>query len=67
MGFPGVSRGKESTCSVGDLVLIFGWEDLLEVGMATHSRILALGNPMDGGAWRNTVCRGHKGQTQLSN
>ena len=41
MGFPGVSRGKESTCCVGDLVLILGWEDLLEVGMPTHSRILA--------------------------
>ena len=41
MGFPGVSRGKESNCFVGDLVLILGWEDLLEVGMPTHSRILA--------------------------
>ena len=31
------SVGKESTCNAGDL----GWEDPLEKGMATHSRILA--------------------------
>ena len=36
-GFPGGSAGKESTCNVGDL----GWEDPLEKGMATHSRVLA--------------------------
>ena len=27
-----------------------GWEDPLEKGMATHSNILALENPMDRGA-----------------
>ena len=32
-----------------------GWEDALEKEMATHSSILALGNPMDGGAWWATV------------
>ena len=37
LGFPCGSAGKESTCSVGHL----GWEDPLEKGMATHSRILA--------------------------
>ena len=31
------SVSKESTCNAGDL----GWEDPLEKGMATHSRILA--------------------------
>ena len=36
-GFPCSSAGKESTCNVGDL----GWEDPLEKGKATHSRILA--------------------------
>ena len=36
-GFPGGSDGKESACNVGDP----GWEDPLEKGMATHSRILA--------------------------
>ena len=29
-----------------------GWEDPLEKGMATHSSILALKNPMDRGAGR---------------
>ena len=41
MGFPGGSVGKESTCNVGDLGLIPGWEDTLEKDMATHSSILA--------------------------
>ena len=29
-----------------------GWEDPLEKEMATHSSILAWGNPMDRGAWQ---------------
>ena len=32
-----------------------GWEGPLERETATHSSILVLGNPMDGGAWRATV------------
>ena len=32
-----------------------GWEDPLEKETATHSNILALGNPMDRGAWWATV------------
>ena len=32
-----------------------GWEDPLEVSMATHSSILAWRNPMDRGAWQATV------------
>ena len=32
-----------------------GWEDPLEVGMATHSSILARRIPMDRGAWQATV------------
>ena len=32
--------------------LSLGWEYSLEKEMATHSRILALENPMDRGAWR---------------
>ena len=43
-----------------------GWEDPLEEGMATHSSILAWRIPMDRGAWRATVHRGAKSQTQLS-
>ena len=41
MGFPCGSAGKESTCNVGDLGSILGWEDPLEKGKATHSSILA--------------------------
>ena len=33
------------------LIQSLGQEDLLEKGMATHSSILALENPMDRGAW----------------
>ena len=32
-------------------VRTLGWEDPLEEGMATHSRILAWRIPMDRGAW----------------
>ena len=32
-----------------------GWEDPLEEGMATHSSISRLENPMDRGAWGSTV------------
>ena len=32
-----------------------GWEDPLEEGMATHSKILAWRIPMDKGAWQATV------------
>ena len=39
---------------------------LTEEEMATHSSILALGNPMDRGAWRATVHGVTKSQTQLS-
>ena len=41
LGFLDGSAGKESTCNVGDLGSILGWEDLLEKGKATHSSILA--------------------------
>ena len=39
--FPGGSNGERSTCNVGDLSSIPGWEDPLEKGAATHSSILA--------------------------
>ena len=38
-------------------------EDPLEEEMATHSSILACGNPMDRGAWRAIVYRVAKSQT----
>ena len=45
-GFPGGSSGREPGCLPGDItnadsILGSGWEDLLEEGMATHSRVLA--------------------------
>ena len=36
-------------------VLSLDWEDPLEEGMATHSRILAWRIPVDRGAWLTTV------------
>ena len=42
------------------------WEDPLEEGMATHSRILAWIIPMDRGAWKATVHGVTKSRTQLS-
>ena len=44
-----------------------GREDPLEGGMATHSSILGLENPMDRRAWQTTVCGFTKSWTQLSN
>ena len=41
-----------------------GWEDLLEKEIATYS---CLENPMDRGAWRDTVCGVTKSWTRLSN
>ena len=44
-----------------------GWEDPLEEGMATHSRILAWRIPMDRGAWQSIIHGVAKSWTQLSN
>ena len=41
MGLSGGSDSKESDCNAGVLGSIPGWEDPLEEGIATHSRILA--------------------------
>ena len=43
-----------------------GWEDPLEEGMATHSRILAWRILMDRGAWQRTVHGVTKSRTQLN-
>ena len=43
-----------------------GWEDPLEMEMATHSTILAGKNPMDRGAWWATILGSQKSQTRLS-
>ena len=61
-------NAKESAWKPGEetWVLPLGWEDPLEEGMATHSRILAWRIRMDRGACRATVHRVAKSQTQLS-
>ena len=41
------------------------WEDPLEEGMATHSRILAWRTPMDRGAWQATAPGVAKSRTSL--
>ena len=46
-------------------VCSLGWEDPLEVGMATYSSILAWNIPMEG-TWRATVRGVTKSQTRLS-
>ena len=48
------------------LIWSIGWKDSLEEKMATHSSIHAWKNPMDKGAWWDTVHRVTKSQTQLS-
>ena len=45
---------------------VWGWEDPLEEGTATHSRSLAWRISMDRGAWRVTVHEVAKSQTRLS-
>ena len=40
-GFPGGSDSKESACNVGTWVQSLSWEDPLEMGMTTHSNIVA--------------------------
>ena len=46
-------------------VLSLDWEDPLEKGMATHSSILAWGDPMDRGAWQATIYGIAQSQTYL--
>lgn len=48
LGFPPASR------DIRDLGWILGWEDSLEVGMATHSGIVAW-KIRNRGAWRATI------------
>ena len=54
--FLGIPGGSDSKDSGGPQ----------EKGMATHSSILAWGNPMDRGAWRAIVHGVSKNRTQLS-
>ena len=55
-GFPGGSAGKESACNAGDTGLIPGLGRFLEKGNGNSLQYPCLGNPMDRGAWKATVC-----------
>ena len=59
-GFSGGSDDKESACNAGNLDSIWGQEDPLEEGMATHSSLLAWRIPMEeepGGQQSMGSCR----------
>ena len=64
--FPGGSDGKESVCNAGDPGLIPGSGRPPEKENDKPLQCSCLGNPMDRGAWRATVHRVAKSQTQLS-
>ena len=66
LGFPGGSDSKESTCNVGNLGSIPGWEDPLEELMTICSSILAWRIPMERGTWQATVQGVTKSRTWLS-
>ena len=55
LGFPGVSAGKESTCSVGVLALIPGLGRSPGEGNGYLLQYSELENFMDRGAWQATV------------
>ena len=69
-GVPGGSDTKESACNAGDRPRFHpcGWEDPLEEGMTTHSRILAWripGTEEPGGLWSTGSQRdGHDSATK---
>ena len=65
--FPGGSVVKNPPAVQETQVQSLGWEDPLEEGMATHSRILAWRILMDRGAWQATVPGVTKSWTQMSN
>ena len=67
LGFPGGSMVKNPPVKVETRVWSLGQGDPLEKEMATHSSILAWGNPMDRGAWYATVHEVAKSRTRLSN
>ena len=64
--FPGGSDSKEPACHVEDLGLIPGLGRSPGGGYGNPLQDSGLENPMDRGAWRATVHRVAKSQTQLS-
>ena len=68
LGFPGGTRGKESTCNAGDVRVSGSIPGLGSSSVRGHGNPLQyfyLENPMDRGAWRATVYRATKGRTWL--
>ena len=66
MGFHGGSDSKESACNAGDLGLIPRSGRSLGEGNVYPLQYNCLENSMDRRAWRATVLRVTKSQTQLS-
>ena len=65
MVFPGGSVVKNLPANAGDVGSIPGLEDPMEEEMATHSSVLTLGNPRDGGAWWASVYGVAQSRTRL--
>ena len=57
MGFPGSSNGKESACNAGGPGSIPGTGGSLGGGNGNSLQYYCLGDPMDKGAWWDTVHR----------
>ena len=66
MDFPGGLVVKNLIASGGDVGLVPGLGRSLGEGNGNTLQYSCLGNPMDRGAWRATVHRVTKSQTQLS-
>ena len=64
-GFPGESAVKNRLAMQESSVRSLAWEDPLEEGMATHSRVLASRIPRDRGPWQATVHGVAKSRTRL--
>ena len=64
--FPGGSDGKQSTYSVGHPGSIPGSGRFPRGGNGNPHQYSCPENPVNGGAWRATVNRATKNQTQLS-
>ena len=69
-GFPGGAVVKENPPAVQEIqetwVCFLDWEDPLEKENGNPLQYSCLGNPMDRGAWQDTVHGVAKSQTQLS-
>ena len=64
---PGGSDREESVCNAGDPGFIPGSGKSPGEGNGNPLQYSCLGNPMDRGAWRATVCGVAKSWTRLSN